>query len=318
MKRFLAVIATLAIAVTTALAMPVTGRAASKGYKSTIKLVNTIDNSETTVYSDTKSEIKPADGFMYDKELNTLYISNVTMPDSVIKTENMGELRVIFWGENSFAGLESKGGKFSKTKVTASLLLSGAGSVVIDGKNIAANGIKIEANKTDSIYKCGKYLGLTIKGVTDSAVSVDGSTSKKPIVYCTKGLTVDSGAKEISVTGAACKHTYTIIGDVETPSDQFTKGKATMVCELCGATKVKNIPRIAKIRLSAYGFKYDGKAKKPGIEVINENDKPISTKYYTVSYKDNVNKTTKYKLAKVIVTFKGPYTGKITKYFAIG
>ncbi len=318
MRKIFIGLMSLTLAITAIAAMPTATKAASKGYKSVIKVVDVNTDAEEIIYSDKKSEIKTVEGFNYDSELNTIYINNVNMPDAIIKAENMGELRVIFWGENVLAGLESLGGKYSKEKVKASLLLSGAGSVTLGENEKVAHAISILANGTDSIYKCGKYLNMTALGNDGAAVVIEKSTNKKPYVYCTKGLEVDNDANNVTVNGAACKHTYTIMGEVISPSDQFTKGKANMICELCGSVKVKNIPRIAKSRLMSYGFRYDGKAKKPAVEIINENDKPISPKYYTVTYKDNVNKTTKYKMARVIIKFKGPYTGTITKYFAIG
>ncbi|SFB29846.1 Leucine rich repeat-containing protein [Acetitomaculum ruminis DSM 5522] len=77
-------------------------------------------------------------------------------------------------------------------------------------------------------------------------------------------------------------------------------------------TKAK-IAKISSVTLSDTKFVYNGKAKKPLVIVKDSNKKVINKKYYTVSYSNNK----KVGKASVTVTFKGNYSGKITKKFTI-
>jgi surface protein len=67
------------------------------------------------------------------------------------------------------------------------------------------------------------------------------------------------------------------------------------------------------IKLSATSFTYTGKALKPTVTVKDSNGKKISSKYYTVTYKNNK----KVGKATLTIKFKGDYTGTITKTFKI-
>lgn len=76
----------------------------------------------------------------------------------------------------------------------------------------------------------------------------------------------------------------------------------------------KNIPVQAKmVILSKTLYTYSGKAKKPSVTATDTDGNPISSKYYTVSYKDNKNvgKT------MAVVVFKDGYTGTVKKAFTI-
>lgn len=61
------------------------------------------------------------------------------------------------------------------------------------------------------------------------------------------------------------------------------------------------------------GITYSGAAKKPAITVKDPAGKVVSSKYYTVTWKNNKNVGT----ASATITFKGKYTGTITKTFKI-
>lgn len=61
------------------------------------------------------------------------------------------------------------------------------------------------------------------------------------------------------------------------------------------------------------GITYSGAAKKPAITVKDSAEKAVSSKYYTVTWKNNKNVGT----ASATITFKGKYTGTITKTFKI-
>ncbi len=70
---------------------------------------------------------------------------------------------------------------------------------------------------------------------------------------------------------------------------------------------------VKSVTLSADKYTYNGKAKKPSVTAIDSNGKKISSKYYTVSYKNNKNVGQ----ATVTVKFKGNYSGTVKKTFII-
>ena len=83
---------------------------------------------------------------------------------------------------------------------------------------------------------------------------------------------------------------------------------------MCGAKKTATTIYYPKtIKLSKTAYTYTGKAIKPKVTVKDSKGKTISSSNYTVSYKSN----TKVGKATVTVTFKGNYTGTISKTFII-
>ena len=67
------------------------------------------------------------------------------------------------------------------------------------------------------------------------------------------------------------------------------------------------------VKLSKTSYKYNGEAKKPSIKAYDATGKKISSKYYTVHYKNNVKKGT----ATANVVFKGKYRGSKKLKFKI-
>ncbi|MDE7311277.1 MAG: fibronectin type III domain-containing protein [Eubacterium sp.] len=70
---------------------------------------------------------------------------------------------------------------------------------------------------------------------------------------------------------------------------------------------------VKSVNLSKTVYTYSGKAKKPSVSVVDANGNPISSKYYTVSYKNNKNVGR----ATATVTLKDGYSGTIEKVFTI-
>ena len=67
------------------------------------------------------------------------------------------------------------------------------------------------------------------------------------------------------------------------------------------------------VTMPVSGIVYNGAAKKPAITVMDPAGKVISSRYYTVTWKNNKNVGT----ASATVTLKGKYAGTITKTFKI-
>lgn len=70
---------------------------------------------------------------------------------------------------------------------------------------------------------------------------------------------------------------------------------------------------VESVKLSRTLYTYNGKARKPSVTAVDADGRKISSKYYTVSYKNNR------KASKVadIIKFKGGYNGTVKKTFTI-
>ncbi|MGN0463195.1 MAG: fibronectin type III domain-containing protein, partial [Acutalibacteraceae bacterium] len=85
-------------------------------------------------------------------------------------------------------------------------------------------------------------------------------------------------------------------------------------CAVCGAVKSKSTIYAPKtVTLAATSYTYSGKSIKPAVKVVDATGKVISASNYTVKYSSNKYVGT----AKVTITFKGNYSGTITKTFKI-
>ena len=91
-------------------------------------------------------------------------------------------------------------------------------------------------------------------------------------------------------------------------------GSVTKLCDDCGVvSSYKTIYRPAKFKLSTVKYIYNGKAKKPTVSVHDCKGNTISSNCYSVSYTNNKNVGK----ATVKITFKGNYSGSVTKSFTI-
>ena len=116
------------------------------------------------------------------------------------------------------------------------------------------------------------------------------------------------------------KHTHTLKTD-EKKVAVNKKGKSSTsggVFEHCTdwfcahETLEKEYPAISSTKVKS-AVTYTGKALKPAVRVETEYGKKLSSKYYTVTYKNNkkVGKGT------AIIKFRNGYTGTVKKYFKI-
>ena len=93
-------------------------------------------------------------------------------------------------------------------------------------------------------------------------------------------------------------------------------------CEDCYSEQEKIIKQIGKITISCNKYIYDGKAKLPTITVKDTSGNKLNKGTdYTVQYKNSAGKVVAKPKAvgkyRAIVTFKGNYSGTVTKYFTI-
>ena len=109
---------------------------------------------------------------------------------------------------------------------------------------------------------------------------------------------------------------YNYVHEYESTTIKATpdkNGSITKVCTFCGEKTKTAIYRPADFKLSFSTVVYTGKALKPTVTVKNSKGKTISSKYYTVSYKNNTNVGK----ATVTITFKGNYSGTKALSFTI-
>lgn len=92
-------------------------------------------------------------------------------------------------------------------------------------------------------------------------------------------------------------------------------GKVESKCSVCGESKTTTVYYPKTISLSATKFTYNGKAKAPAVTVRDSKGKTLfKDKDYTVTYSSGKTKVGKY---AVTITFKGNYSGTVTKHFLI-
>ena len=100
-----------------------------------------------------------------------------------------------------------------------------------------------------------------------------------------------------------------------TPATLKKDGVIKETCTVCGkALKTTKIPYPKTIKLSAASFIYDGKAKKPTVTITGSDGKKISSSMYSLKYAGGRKLPGAY---KVTITFKGNYSGTVTKTFKI-
>jgi len=94
-------------------------------------------------------------------------------------------------------------------------------------------------------------------------------------------------------------------------------GKTNTICSVCNKTLKTGavIPKASSIALSATSYVYDGKEKKPSVTVKDSKGKVLKNGTdYTVTYSAGRKNIGSY---NVKITFKGNYSGTVTKTFKI-
>ena len=115
---------------------------------------------------------------------------------------------------------------------------------------------------------------------------------------------------DMVVTG----HTHTFSSSTVDKATLTSNGSITGKCTDCGQTTTSTIYRPASIRLTTTAYTYNGKAKRPGVVVTDVNGRTIGSSSYTVSYDRDAVSAGKH---KVTITFKGNYSGKVTRRYTI-
>ena len=110
------------------------------------------------------------------------------------------------------------------------------------------------------------------------------------------------------------EHSEEIIKTTVNKATTKKNGSKTSACVICGkVSKKSTIYYPKKVALSYSVYTYSGNAKQPRVAITDSKGNKISSKNYTVKYSNNKKVGT----AKVTVTFKGNYSGSLSKTFKI-
>lgn len=137
-----------------------------------------------------------------------------------------------------------------------------------------------------------------------------------------KATCTANGSKVYTCSGCGATKTGTIkatghkykVTKVNTKATTKKNGKITKQCTVCKKKVTETIYRAKSISLSKTKFTYNGKTQKPKVTVKDSKGKVISSSNYKVSFSKGCKNAGTY---KVTVTFKGQYSGKLTKSFKI-
>ncbi|MCH1982713.1 leucine-rich repeat protein [Ruminococcus sp. OA3] len=161
-----------------------------------------------------------------------------------------------------------------------------------------------EVIKTQEIVPATEHTIVIEKAVSPTCTK----TGKTEGSHCSVCNTVIKEQKEIPVAS----HTYKF--DKLTKATLTANGKIIRKCTACGksATQILSYPKT--ITLSATKYTYNGKAMKPTVTVKGADGEVIHPANYSVTYSAGCKNVGKY---NVVITFKGNYSGKVTRSFTI-
>ena len=149
----------------------------------------------------------------------------------------------------------------------------------------------------------GKTLGVFLYGNVDNAYATKDCLLA--LEYFAKAVEDEKfeHTSDVAVKNRTIKATTSANGSI-----------TDYTCVICGKySKRTTIYYPKTIKLSSTSYTYSGKAIQPRITVTDSSGKVIDAKNYTVKYSSNINVGT----ASAAVTFKGNYSGSVTKTFKI-
>ena len=99
------------------------------------------------------------------------------------------------------------------------------------------------------------------------------------------------------------------------PATTEDNGKVVLTCSVCGKKQADKVYRIKKITLSQTTFARDSKAHKPSVTITDSKGNKLTKNVdYTLKYSSGRKAIGTY---KVVITFIGEYSGKVTRKFKI-
>ena len=99
------------------------------------------------------------------------------------------------------------------------------------------------------------------------------------------------------------------------PATTEENGKVVLTCSVCGKKQADKVYRIKKIALSQTTFARDSKKHKPSITITDTKGNTLTKNVdYKLKYSSGLKAVGTY---KVVITFMGEYSGKVTRKFKI-
>lgn len=171
-------------------------------------------------------------------------------------------------------------------------------------------------NGTLSIDECKK--GSSVTANINFKIVADGLISSNPIdiYFYVKGNDGKVSTPLVVQLNQTSRPAHAKDGKATVTKATTTKnGNVVIKCSECG-NKIRNqtIYYPKTIKLSATSYTYNGKVQRPTVSVTGSDGKTISSASYTLTYSKGCKNAGTY---KVKITFKGNYSGSITKSFTI-
>lgn len=167
-----------------------------------------------------------------------------------------------------------------------------------------------------SIAECKK--GSSVTANTNFKIVADGLFSSNPIdvYFYVKGNDGTISTPLVARLSQNSRPAHAKTGKITVTKATTTKNGSTVTkCSECGKEINKQTIYYPKtIKLSATSYTYNGKAQRPKVSVTGADGKEISSSNYALAYSAGCKNAGTY---KVKITFKGNYSGGITKSFTI-
>ncbi len=139
------------------------------------------------------------------------------------------------------------------------------------------------------------------------------SLTKGTYYLCVQGYYNTSTGKYKVTLSNYCNHKYTT--KVTQKATLKSNGVQKKTCKYCGKSTKTTIKRIKSVKPSTTQYDYSGKTKKPSVVVKNTAGTKLKKNVdYTVKYYGGRKNPGRY---KIVVKFKGKYSGSKTVYFVI-
>ena len=161
--------------------------------------------------------------------------------------------------------------------------------------------------ETETAFKYYKMLVAGFEGKTGVFASAFSE------LYATKNALLGLEYFRDCILPAGFEHPEEIIKTTVKKATTKQNGYISKTCCVCGKTTKTTIYYPKKIDLAKTAFTYTGDVIHPRFTVTNSNGKTISSKNYSVKYSKNKTVGT----ASMTITFKGNYSGSVTKTFKI-
>ena len=216
--------------------------------------------------------------------------------------------------------LEYEKSTYTGTEKRPGVIVKDSQGNVIDASNYS---VEYTNNKNVGTANAAVTFGGDYSGTVNKTFEIVGTDLKWEITKdptCTtkgekKALNPVTGLWESQFIPAK-GHSFGSEWKLKTAATTTSDGKRVHVCGTCGAEDLANaqvVSRINTVTLAYSTVTYNGKDQKPAVTVKDAQGKVVAAANYTVAYKDNRNAGT----ATVTVTFKGDYTGTVTRTFTI-